>query len=341
MTTSRPIARLPILILFPHNRCNCRCLMCDIWKEREAREIAAVEVARWTDEWRALGVREVVLTGGEPLMHSNLWGLCDLLKGSGFSITLLSSGLLLSRNAEEIARHVDSVIASLDGPPEVHDAIRNVPRAFERLALGVAALRTARASLPVSARCTVQKQNFRRIADTVAAAKETAFDRISFLAVDVSTDAFNRPGGIGLTPVPSLALTADELPELERELANLEQTCAADFATGFIVESPAKLRLRLLAYFSALCGLGPFPRNTCNAPWVSAVVESDGTVRPCFFHPPLGNLRQAGSLAAVLNAPGALAFRAGLDVATNPVCARCVCSLQLRQDTGGNESQDS
>jgi MoaA/NifB/PqqE/SkfB family radical SAM enzyme len=315
--------------------------MCDIWKEREAREIAAVEVARWTDEWRALGVREVVLTGGEPLMHSDLWGICDLLKAAGFSVTLLSSGLLLSRDAAKIARHVDSVIASLDGPREVHDAIRNVPRAFERLARGVAALRTARASLGVSARCTVQKRNFSRLSDTVGAAKEIGLQRVSFLAVDVSSDAFNRPGGIGLTPVPSLALTAEELPELERALEELERTRAADFASGFIVESPAKLRLRLLAYFRAFCGLGSFPPNTCNAPWVSAVMESDGTVRPCFFHAPLGSLREAGSLAAVLNAPKALAFRASLDVATNPICATCVCSLNLRQDTGEKESQDS
>jgi radical SAM protein with 4Fe4S-binding SPASM domain len=59
-------------------------------------------------------------------------------------------------------------------------------------------------------------------------------------------------------------------------------------------------------------------------------VEADGTVRPCFFHPAIGNLREAGSLGAVLGSPEARAFRASLDVAADPVCQRCVCSLALR-----------
>jgi MoaA/NifB/PqqE/SkfB family radical SAM enzyme len=326
-----PVTRLPILILFPHNRCNCRCLMCDIWKEKEPREITAAEIARWAAEWRGLDVREVVLTGGEALMHSHLFALCRVLKENGFSVTLLSSGLLLERDAKDIARHVDDLIVSLDGPRAVHDAIRNVPRAFDRLAEGIAAVRDARPDLPVGARCTVQRRNFRELRATVAAARHLGLHRISFLAVDVATDAFNRPGGIGLKPPETLALSREELPELERELDALSREHAADFASAFIAESPEKLRARLLHYFRARHGLGDFAPVSCNAPWVSAVVESDGTVRPCFFQPPLGNLREAGSLEAVLNSPKALAFRAGLDVATNPICVKCVCSLNLRE----------
>jgi Fe-coproporphyrin III synthase len=63
---------------------------------------------------------------------------------------------------------------------------------------------------------------------------------------------------------------------------------------------------------------------------VSSVIEADGTVRPCFFQPPLGNLHRAGSLDAVLNSPEAIAWRAGLDVRRDPICRRCVCTLALR-----------
>ena len=61
------------------------------------------------------------------------------------------------------------------------------------------------------------------------------------------------------------------------------------------------------------------------------MVEADGAVRPCFFQPALGNLRDAGSLAAVLNAPVAVAWRQGLDTARDAICRRCVCSLALRE----------
>src|SRR5262245_27148676 len=41
------------------------------------------------------------------------------------------------------------------------------------------------------------------------------------------------------------------------------------------------------------------------APWVSAVIEADQTVRPCNFHPPIGNLR-GRSLISVLNSSAPL-----------------------------------
>src|SRR5205807_7564317 len=56
-----PITRLPLLVLYPHSRCNCRCVMCDIWRDRGKRELSAGDVARWLPEWRRLGVERVVL----------------------------------------------------------------------------------------------------------------------------------------------------------------------------------------------------------------------------------------------------------------------------------------
>ena len=105
---------------------------------------------------------------------------------------------------------------------------------------------------------------------------------------------------------------------------------AADFASGYIAETPAKLRRRLLRYYEALHDRADFPANICNAPWVSSVIETDGTVRPCFFQPALGNLYEAGSLAAIIYSPEAIAWRKGLDVRRDAICRKCVCTLSLR-----------
>jgi radical SAM protein with 4Fe4S-binding SPASM domain len=59
------------------------------------------------------------------------------------------------------------------------------------------------------------------------------------------------------------------------------------------------------------------------------VIESDGTVRPCFFQPPLGNVHSDGGLRAILNSPHALAWRQGLDVRRDAICRTCVCTLSL------------
>ena len=101
-----------------------------------------------------------------------------------------------------------------------------------------------------------------------------------------------------------------------------------DFAAGFVAESPQKLR-RIARHFRVQLGLAAAESPLCNAPWVSAVVEIDGAVRPCFFHPPVGDLN-VDDLETVLIGERARRFRESLDVETNEVCKRCVCSLNYR-----------
>ncbi|MGH7616132.1 MAG: radical SAM protein [Gemmatimonadaceae bacterium] len=326
-----PITNLPILILFPHSRCNCRCVMCDIWRGTGTTELSIEHVSRWVSEWRELGVTRVVLSGGEALMHSRLWELCDLLRAADIGISILSTGLLLRRHAAELVTRCDDVVVSLDGPPAVHDCIRHVSRAYDRLADGIVAVRDTGSTIQITGRCTVQRANFESLRATVASAQDIGLDRISFLAADVSSDAFNRPGGWAGERVQAVALETDQLPALAAELDALERERAADFAAGFIAESPAKLRRRLLQYFRALLGQDDFAPNDCNAPWVSSVIEADGTVRPCFFQPPLGNIHAAGDggLVSILNSREAVAWRRGLDPHRDAICRRCVCTLSL------------
>ena len=329
-----PITRLPLLILLPHSRCNCRCLMCDIWRSTTRDEISPDAIAERLGEWQRLGVERVLLSGGEALMHSRLWELCAHLKRAAIGITLLSTGLLLKRHAASVVEYCDDIVVSLDGPEATHNAIRNVPRAYERLAQGVAAVAAAAAergvAVSLSARCTVQKQNYQELRAVVRAARALGLARISFLAADVSSDAFNRPSGWDDGHVAQVALTPEDLPLLSAELNRLQLEHAADFESGFIAESPFKLRRRLYQYYAALSGLAEFYPNQCNAPWVSAVIEADGTVRPCFFQPPLGNLYRSDGLLAVLNSPQSLSWRAGLDLTRDAICRRCVCTLSLR-----------
>jgi len=325
-----PVVSLPIVTLLPFSRCNCRCAMCDIWKEKASTALSARDVERLVGDFVRLGTRRVVLSGGEPLMHPDLFGLVRPLLEAGVGLTLLSSGLLLERFAGPIASAFDDVVVSLDGPAEVHDAIRGVPGAFERLRRGVAALRRARPVPSLRGRCTVQRANLARLCDTVGAARDLGLDGISFLAADTTSPAFGRAAGWSPESRARVSPDAGELERLAAEIERLEATRADDLSSGFVAESASKLRARLLDHFRAVDGAGPFPPSSCNAPWVSAVVEADLSVRPCFFHPSYGRLGEGG-LAAVVNGEAALAFRRALDPATDPVCLRCPCRLNLRR----------
>src|SRR3984957_6213065 len=125
------ITTLPILVLCAHSRCNCRCMMCDIWKRDENVSIAAVDMERHRESLRRLSVEWVVLSGGEPLMNRDLHAVCTFFRELNIRLTLLTTGLLLERRAAEVASLFDDVIVSLDGPQEVHDVIRRVKGGFE------------------------------------------------------------------------------------------------------------------------------------------------------------------------------------------------------------------
>jgi MoaA/NifB/PqqE/SkfB family radical SAM enzyme len=322
------IHTLPIVVLMPHSRCNCRCVMCDIWRaNRNGREIAPDLLAQHIDSFRKLGVEWVVMSGGEALMHSNLWALCEQVKAMPAKITLLSTGLLLKRHAENVIKWSDEVVVSLDGSGEVHNEIRRIPRAFEKLSEGVAALKEIDPNFRVTGRCVVQRHNFADLPNIVDAAHRIGLNEISFLAVDVSSSAFNRPQPWGDERVSDVALSPNEVTELDQIVEGMIERSAGDFASGFVAESPDKLR-RIPRYFAALNGNGDFPTTACNAPWVSSVIETDGTVRPCFFHRSFGNVHEQ-PLDEILNSPDARAFRAGLDVTRNEICRKCVCTLSL------------
>jgi MoaA/NifB/PqqE/SkfB family radical SAM enzyme len=323
------IDRLPVLVLMPHSACNCRCLMCDIWQANaNKQELTREDLLPHIASFRKFEVHAVVLSGGEALMHSNLWRLCELLKELPAKITLLSTGLLLKHSAREIIRWCNDVIVSLDGSREIHDAIRNVPCAYDRLVEGVNALKELDPKFRVSARCVIQRRNYFDLPNIITAAHEIGLDQISFLAVDVSTAAFNRPRLWANERIAEVVLSPNEVADFKRVLEETVIRYANDFASGFIAEAPEKMR-RLPQYFSALNGLGDFPENHCNAPWVSTVVEADGTVRPCFFHRSLGNIHTQ-SLEAILNSGEAVAFRRQLEVKTDSICRKCVCTLYLK-----------
>jgi MoaA/NifB/PqqE/SkfB family radical SAM enzyme len=319
------ITHLPVVVLFPHNRCNCRCVMCDIWRIKQTRQIETADLIPHLESFRKLGTRWIALSGGEALLHDNLRGLMELLRGEGMRITLLSTGLLLADNAALVTELVDDVILSLDGPQETHNAIRRVRDAYERMAEGISALRALRSDMPISARSTVQKNNFRELPKTVDAARELGLNSISFLAVDATSKAFNREDVWDEGEQARVMLTADEVVELSKLLDGMSVDYAEDFRSGFIQESPEKMR-RIVRHFRSALGEMEAAAPKCNAPWVSAVVESNGTVRPCFFHAAIGNIHEQ-PLGEIVNGESALRFRASLDMEKNAICRRCVCSL--------------
>jgi len=303
--------------------------MCDIWKRKDGLVFHASDLERHRESIQKLGVKHVVLTGGEPLLNRELDAICRFFRNLEVRTTLLTTGLLLFKKAEMVADVFDDIIISIDGPPDVHNHIRRVRDAFASIRKGVAAVRHHQPKMPISCRTTVQKLNHMHLRSTVLAAKSLELNSISFLPADVSSGAFNRQKHWTEERQNEIALTRDELDTLEGEIELLIATHQEEIDKGFIAESGAKLR-RIADRFREHLNHTPPKSPLCNAPWVSAVIDLDGSIRPCFFHAAVGNINQL-TLEQSVNSTSALNFRSTLDVANNAICQRCVCSLNYRQ----------
>jgi hypothetical protein len=167
---------------------------------------------------------------------------------------------------------------------------------------------------------------------------DTALDAgaqsVSFLAVDtVNPFAFGPrfdhdttiPLETNAKIDPFGGLQESDLPAFADILDSLEVTHAEHFADGRIAESPAKLR-NLYNFFAATYDKSDFQPPRCNAPHISAVVNVDGSLQPCYFLPKWGNLHHQ-PLEATLNLPEAIALRRAYREGKRRECDRCVCPL--------------
>ncbi|MFC0773517.1 radical SAM protein [Terrimonas alba] len=326
------ITSLPIVILMPHSACNCRCIMCDIWKDNSnLKQLTENDITGLLVSLKKLGTQRVLMSGGEALLNPNFFRFCEILGNHGIKISLLSTGLTLKKNAEQLVRWVDEIIVSLDGNEEVHNTIRNIPGAFQKLKEGIHHVKNLEPNFSISGRTVIHRLNFRHWPSIIEAAKEIGLNKISFLPADTSSHAFNREILWSTQRQHEILISENELPDLHNIIETIIQKHEIDLQHHFIAESPARLR-NIYNYYAAFYGLNPFPYKKCNAPWVSAVVEADGTVRPCFFHAPIGNIHRE-ELHTILNSEHAIDFRKTLDMDKNAICQKCVCYLNLKPGT--------
>jgi len=327
LQTSR-ISALPIVILMPHSACNCRCVMCDIWKDnKNLKQLTESDISGLLETLEEFGTQQVVMSGGEALLNPNFFRFCEILQSREIRITLLSTGLTLAREAERLVHWVNDIIISLDGPPAIHDAIRNIPGAFNKIKEGIESVRDINPAFSIHGRSVIHKMNFRYWSQIIEAAKEINLNSISFLPADISSHAFNREVLWNELRQHEILPDEQDLRVLYEVIEQLVDEYKGEFESGFIVESPEKI-WNIYSYYAAFYGRNLFPFKKCNAPWVSTVIEADGTVRPCFFHEAIGNIRE-NRLDEILNSDNAVDFRKTLDMDRNPTCVKCVCYLNL------------
>jgi radical SAM enzyme (rSAM/lipoprotein system) len=197
-------------------RCNLACLHCgsDCSHDKDVPDLPAADVVRVLHEIRTRYDPHritVVLTGGEPLCHPEVFEIGKSAHEAGFPWGMVSNGLAWNDLAFQSARaaHLDSITVSLDGLRAEHDWLRGRKGSFDN------AVRTIE---------TLVRDPFIQVMDVVTCVNRRnlgSLDRVRTLLVDMGVKRWRlfTISPIGRAPQePDLFLDAQGYQELMRDI---------------------------------------------------------------------------------------------------------------------------
>lgn len=166
----------PRTLIFPVTyRCNSRCLMCNIWKKDRKPEMSLEQLEAAFSDNLFRKIQNVNITGGEPTLRKDLSQIVRLLirkmpelRKITLTTNALNANSVVTSSAKisEICSEndIDFLVGiSLDGIGEVHDEIRNVPRAFERTSQTILKVQELQQlhhnKMRLDVNCTITKKN--------------------------------------------------------------------------------------------------------------------------------------------------------------------------------------
>ena len=132
----KPAPELAKLHLYVTTRCSEQCPHC--WVEagpRSSRHLAADQVIPQIDRALAMGLREVKVSGGEPLLFQDLTlRIIEHATAAGVTSRLETNCQRLTGEAITRLRQAGTIVGtSLDGAsPRCHDGFRGTPGSFQR-----------------------------------------------------------------------------------------------------------------------------------------------------------------------------------------------------------------
>jgi len=117
---------------FLTNRCNYKCRSCGVWREKKKPlEISTEEVKAGLDALKKVGVAEIVLSGGNPLLREDIGDIIDCAS-KNFITTIYDNGSMALRKIDAL-RNTDFVAISLDTLDEKkNDYMRGIKGAWKK-----------------------------------------------------------------------------------------------------------------------------------------------------------------------------------------------------------------
>lgn len=277
-------------------RCNSRCAHCDIWKKQYGEELTTAQWLRFLSELsKWVGKLNIVFTGGEALLRSDMMTILSHAVRRGFKVELLSNGLIFNDAlaARIAAVGLEQITFSFDGiDARTHDAFRGVPGGHAKTVLAVESLVHYRAKyqtdFSILLKTVVNRTNVHQLGDIANWAlshhAENFFQPIEQNYEDDTGDDWYKSSPFWVTDVEPLETEIEKLKLLTAPLGPVRNT--------------ADNLAMMVAYFrhpeSLMRTIQNHDINTPGRYCRHAVhrfdVSSDGDVRMCFRMTPVGNV---------------------------------------------------
>ena len=115
-------------------RCNFTCIHCAASAgTTRVHELTTEEAFRLINEFEEMGVRGILLSGGELLVRKDIFLIIEYILSRGLYFGFASNGFLVAEFSEEFKRMKPELyFTSIDGLEETNDTIRGVNGAFRR-----------------------------------------------------------------------------------------------------------------------------------------------------------------------------------------------------------------
>lgn len=130
-------------------KCNYRCAGCNVWREQDTKELSTEEIKKGLGILRKLGVLEIVISGGNPLLRNDIDEIIEY--ASRYFITTVYDNGSMATEKIDALRKADFVAISIDSlDPEKNDSIKGVKGAWEKAVKTVEKLHSEGINVSVS-----------------------------------------------------------------------------------------------------------------------------------------------------------------------------------------------
>lgn len=151
-----------VLIIRLLEACNAGCFMCSFQFSKDEFRFSVEEAKHIINNIKKSKIQLVRFTGGEPLIHEQIFDIIQLFSNNNIKTSLITNGGKLPQSFEALQRAgLSQVIVSLDAADEKHDRFRQYPGLFQSICQGLSLLRDNNSSIRTRVNTVAGPHNYK------------------------------------------------------------------------------------------------------------------------------------------------------------------------------------